>query len=117
MRKITLSEIVREIYLAHVDEIEQDIECSEPKLHYTKDMFTSDMLRNGLVVDPRTIRMKWRILEANDVIRCEDKLGKQIYHIPVVRFFPYVNSDLKAQLREGERQRETERDMLKGGAQ
>lgn len=117
MRKITLSEIVREIYLAHVDEIEQDIECMEPRFHYTKDKFTRDMLRNSLVVDPGTIRMKWKILEANDIIVSESKLGRVLYHIPVVKFFPYVNADHKALLREGERQRETKRDMLKGGAQ
>lgn len=117
MRKITLSEIVREIYLAHVDEIEQYIEAGETKMDYTKDIFSSDMVKNGLVVDPSTIRMKWRILEANEVIRSENKLGKTAFYIPVVRFFPYVNSDLKAQLREGERQRETERDMLVGGVQ
>ena len=115
MRKITQSEIVREIYLAHMDEIEQYIEVGETKMDYTKDIFSTDMVRNGLVVDPGTIRMKWKILEANDVIRSERKLGKIVYHIPVRVFFPFVSSDLKALMREGERQRETERDMLKGG--
>lgn len=115
MRKITQSEIVREIYLAHMDEIEQYIEVGETKMDYTKDIFSSDMVRNGLVVDPGTIRMKWKILEANEIIRSENKAGKTSYFIPVARFFPYVNSDHKALMREGERQRETERDMLKGG--
>lgn len=114
MRKITLSEIVREIYLAHINEIEQYIEVGETKMDYTKDMFSNDMVKNGLVVDPGTIRMKWKILEANEIIHTENKIGKVTYFIPVSRFFPYVNADHKALLREGERQRETERDMLKG---
>lgn len=115
MRKIALSEIVRGIYLSRIDEINAQIESGEPNLHYSKEMFTRDMLREGIVVDAGTIRMKWKILEANDVIRSENKLGKIVYHIPVRVFFPFVSSDLKALMREGERQRETERGMLKGG--
>ena len=57
MRKITQSEIVREIYLAHMDEIEQYIEVGESRMDYTMDIFSTDMVRNGLVVDPGTIRM------------------------------------------------------------
>lgn len=117
MRKIVLSEIVRGIYLSRMDEICAQIEASEPELHYDRHMFERDMLKSGLVVDPGTIRMKWKILEANEIIRSRRKAGQVQYYIPTSAFFAFVPSDYKRSLRtmeERQRDRETERGMSEG---
>lgn len=102
MRRITESELVQVIFDRHREYFENEISLGKDFATYRYEMFETDMLASHLVVDPRTIKAKWKILKANEII--EIRSGRECVNLS--KLYPFVRSDVKSLMRGRESERE-----------
>ena len=89
MRKITHNEVMREIW-----NNSSEFFISEMAVHkwnsvkYTFARFKDNMMRNELIVDERTMKLKWDLLQAKGIIK---EVGKSGYKDSILNIWAFSN--------------------------
>lgn len=112
MRKVTTSDMARAIVQCRRKEIMDYARERVQFLDYSFTRFQTDMAKADLLVDPATVRAKWKIMVSTGFID-ETAPGKGF--LSVTKISPYLHGYAEAREREIERERYV--NAVKEGAQ
>lgn len=109
MRKITTQDCQKALYERRLEAIAGALSQGKVVMPYNYRQFEMDMLADGFIADARTIRQKWKMLRADEVIieRITSSNGLQTYLV-IPTFRRIMGESARALLVDAERGRESE---------
>lgn len=103
MRKITTQEVQKALYERRTEVVAWALAQGKALMPYNYGHFEKDMYARGFIADGRTIKQKWKILIADDIIveKVSSTQGIQTY-LNLSKFRPFMFGTALALLAEAE---------------